>query len=319
MVCSSLVTGSGRLVGGTFILRIDDTDKEHSTAEFAKGIEDDLHWLGLDWQESCKQSDRVELYAAAAEKLKASGRLYACYETPEKLEYARKRARARGRPPIYDRAALDLDDGDRKRFEDEGRQPHWRFKLDHASIEWDDLVRGPVHFEGGNLSDPVLIRADGYPLYSLTSVVDDLDMNITHVVRGEDHVANTACQIQIMEALKGEMGGAAPTVRFAHLALLAGAAGEGLSKREGAAGLSELRNGGIEPMAVNSLLALIGTSDAIELVQTLDGLAAHFDWDKFSRATAKFDDKELLVLNAKLLHSTEFNAVADSYGDRWCR
>lgn len=296
-----------RKESGVFILRMDDTDTERSKPEFATGIEDDLRWLGLDWGESYSQSDRLALYDAAAETLKSSGRLYACYETPEELAYARKRARARGKPPIYDRAALALGDDERKRFEDEGRTPHWRFKLDHTAIDWDDLVRGAVHFEGANLSDPVLIRADGHPLYTLSSVVDDLDLGITHVVRGEDHVANTAAQVQIMEAL-----GAKPdAVRFAHVALLADAGGAGLSKREGAPGLAGLRDDGIEPMAVNSLLALIGTSDAIEPVQDLDGLAAHFAWDKFSRATARFDRADLVGLNARLLHGMDFAEVSE--------
>jgi len=293
--------------GGVFILRLDDTDAQRSRAEYASGIEDDLIWLGLGWDEMHRQSDRLDGYAAAAARLKETGRLYPCYETADELAESRRRAQAQGRAPIYDRAALKLGDGDRKRIEDAGRVPHWRFLLRHEPIGWDDLVRGRAHFEGGNLSDPVLLREDGSPLYTLSSVVDDIEMAITHVIRGEDHVANTAVQIQIMEAL----GGGAGAVAFAHLPLLVGAAGEGLSKREGAWGLADLREDGIEPMALNALLALIGTSDPVRPVADMAALVDCFTWNKFSRASPKFDAAALVQLNARLLHETSFAAIRD--------
>ncbi|MHA1113674.1 MAG: glutamate--tRNA ligase, partial [Alphaproteobacteria bacterium] len=203
-----------RAEGGRFVLRLDDTDAERSRPEFATAIERDLAWLGLAWDGVSRQSERIELYMAAAEKLKTAGRLYPCYETPEELDYTRRRQRARGLPPIYDRAALKLDADARAQLEAEGRRPHWRFLVEDAPVAWDDLVRGPVRFEGRHLSDPVLIRADGTFLYALPSVVDDGDLGITHVVRGEDHVANTAAQCQIFMAL----GLTVP--EFAHLPLL---------------------------------------------------------------------------------------------------
>lgn len=291
---------------GTFVLRLDDTDEERSTAEFAAGIEADLRWLGLHWDEFARQSDRYDRYAAAAERLKASGRLYPCYETPEELEVKRKIQLSRRLPPVYDRAALALTDADRARLEAEGRKPHWRFRLDDAvRVEWDDLVRGHTGVEMASLSDPVLIRADGTYLYTLPSVVDDIELGITHVLRGEDHVTNTAAQIQIFEAL----GGKVPV--FAHFSLLVGASGEGLSKRTGALGVAELRGQGIEPMAILSLLARLGTADPVEPQTTLDALVEGFAIDRFGRAAAKFDPEELRTLNARILHQLPFEAVAD--------
>lgn len=291
---------------GTFVLRLDDTDEERSTAEFAAGIEADLRWLGLHWDEFARQSDRYDRYAAAAERLKASGRLYPCYETPEELEVKRKIQLSRRLPPVYDRAALALTDADRARLEAEGRKPHWRFRLDDAvRVEWDDLVRGHTGVEMASLSDPVLIRADGTYLYTLPSVVDDIELGITHVLRGEDHVTNTAAQIQIFEAL----GGKVPV--FAHFSLLVGASGEGLSKRTGALGVAELRGQGIEPMAILSLLARLGTADPVEPQTMLDALVEGFAIDRFGRAAAKFDPDELRTLNARILHQLPFEAVAD--------
>jgi glutamyl-tRNA synthetase len=292
-----------RAKGGTFILRLDDTDSERSTAELATSIENDLIWLGLQWDQLERQSARMERYRETLESLKQSGRVYACYETPEELDYKRKRLMGRGKPPIYDRSALALSDKERSEYEAEGRQPHWRFKLDHADINFDDLVRGPVHFHGQNLSDPVLVRGDGTYLYMLPSAVDDIDMAVTDVIRGEDHVANTAVQIQIFEAL-----GATPPV-FAHTPLLTDIGGKGLSKRLGSMTVSSLREDGVEAMALNSYLAHIGTSDAIEPRASLADLAADFDISHTGRGTPKFDPDHLKTLNAALLHGTDFAAA----------
>lgn len=294
-----------RKEGGRFLLRLDDTDEERSREEYALAIEEDLRWLGLDWDELERQSHRYERYNDAVRRLKDAGRLYPCYETPEELERKRKLQLARKKPPVYDRDALNLTDEDRARLEAEGRAPHWRFKLDvPARVEWNDMVRGQVGTEMGSLSDPILIRGDGTFLYMLPSVVDDIDLGVTHVIRGEDHVTNSAVQVQLFEAL----GGTAPV--FAHVPLIAGASGEGLSKREGALSIRDLRDeAGIEPMAVLSLLARIGTADPVEVRTRHEDLIAGFGIDRFSRATAKFDAKELLNLNAKVLHETPFGDV----------
>ncbi|CAA7623042.1 glutamate--tRNA ligase [Magnetospirillum sp. SS-4] len=294
-----------RASGGRFILRLDDTDRERSKPEFAEAIQRDLRWLGLAWDRLETQSSRLERYAAVAEALKASGRLYPCWETAEELDFKRKLQMARGRPPVYDRSALALSRDDRLKYEVEGRRPHWRFKLEHEEVRWDDCVRGASHYHGANLSDPVLIRGDGTFLYTLPSVVDDIDFGVTHVVRGEDHVTNTAPQIQLFQAL----GGTPPA--FAHLPLLTGAGGEGLSKRLGSGSLGELRERGVEPMALCSLLARLGTSDAIVVSHSLDELAAGFAWDKFARGTPKFDPAELERLDARLLHTAGFDEVRD--------
>lgn len=290
---------------GEFLLRLDDTDPERSKEEFAAAIQEDLRWLGLEWDELFRQSDRVALYEGAVTRLKDSGRLYPCYETAQELDLKRKVQLSGGKPPIYDRAALKLGDSDRAALEAEGRKPHWRFLLNHERVHWHDRVRGEADFDCASLSDPVLIREDGSLLYTLPSVVDDLDYEITHVFRGEDHVANTAAQIQIFEALDGKVP------EFAHFALLAGSAGEGLSKREGALSIAELREHGIEPTAITSLLARIGTSDPIEPFGDLRPLIDSIELDKFGRATAKFDIHELNVLNAKILHQTRYEQVRD--------
>ena len=291
--------------GGRFILRIDDTDIERSKKEHEEAIEADLTWLGLVWDSKANQSDRFAQYEAAAAKLKQDGRLYACYETSEELDYKRKRQMARGAPPVYDRAALTLSDADKAKLESEGRKPHWRFKLDEtAEVAWHDLVRGPCHYHASHLSDPVLIREDGTPLYTLPSVVDDAEMNVTHVIRGEDHVTNTAAQIQIFNALD------APPPGFAHLPLLTGADGSGLSKRLGSLSLGELREQGLEAMALNSLLAGLGSSNTIGAVGDLDELLRTFDIGHFGRSTPKFDPEELTRLNARLLHDLPLSTVA---------
>jgi glutamyl-tRNA synthetase len=293
-----------RKAGGRFLLRLDDTDTERSTEEFAEGIREDLVWLGLDWADEVRQSDRFALYAAAVERLKASGRLYPAYETPEELELKRKRQLARGKPPVYDRAALKLTDEDRARLEKEGRSPHWRFKLEQRDVVWDDLVRGRQHVDAASLSDPVLVREDGTYLYTLPSVVDDIDLGVTHVIRGEDHVANTAPQIQLFEAL-----GVSPPA-FGHHNLLVSADGQALSKRDRALSIAALREEGLEPLAVESYAATIGTSDPVAPHASLDELVLGFDLSKLSRAPARFDGRELRLLNAKLLHMLSYEDVA---------
>lgn len=285
---------------GQFILRYDDTDVARSTQEFADGIAVDLAWIGIHPHKMVKQSERFALYDAACDKLRADGRLYACYETADEIDRRRKRQQARGLPPIYDRAALKLTDEEKKEFEAQGRKPHWRFKLDAKNVAWDDMVRGPSHIDCASLSDPVLIREDGAYLYTLPSVVDDLDLGVTDVIRGEDHVTNTAVQIQIIEAL----GGAVP--RFGHHNLLTDASGQGLSKRLGHLSLQGLREDGMEPMAVASLAVLVGSAEAVRPIATMRELADIVDLDRLSRAPAKFEVSELDHLNAKLLHAMDY-------------
>jgi len=294
---------------GKFILRIDDTDTERSTQEYEDGIRTDLTWLGLVWDDSFSQSKRFAEYDAAADKLREMGLLYPCYETADELDRKRKIALSRGRPPVYDRAALELSDEDKAKLEAEGRTPHWRFKLSGGRVEWTDLVRGDQSIDTSSLSDPILIREDGSYLYTLPSVVDDIEAKITHVVRGEDHVTNSGAQIEIFKAL----GGTAPDM--AHTPLLIGADGQGLSKRLGSLSMGELRAQGYEPMAVSSLLAKIGTSDNVEARETLDQLVAEFDFGKIGRAPARFDETELLSLNAAILHGLPFEAVKDRLAD----
>lgn len=305
-----------RRAGGTFILRLDDTDRERSKEEHVEAIRRDLAWLGLAWTREERQSRRTALYEAAAETLIGAGRIYPCYETEDELDRKRKRQLARGLPPIYDRGALRLTADDRRKLEAEGRRPHWRFRLDNTSpetglepqptiVSWNDLVRGDQTVDVGSLSDPVVIRADGTFLYTFTSVVDDIDLGITHVVRGEDHVTNTGVQVQLFDAL-----GADPP-HFAHHGLLVGSDGHALSKRFDSLSIEGFRASGLEPMAVASYAALIGTSDAIEVRQSLDDLAAGFDLGKISTTPARFDEAELASLNAKLLHMTQFAEVAE--------
>ncbi|PHZ86077.1 glutamate--tRNA ligase [Paremcibacter congregatus] len=300
-----------RQQGGSFLLRLDDTDQARSTEAFAEAIERDLAWLGLTWDEKARQSDRIPAYEAAVEKLKAEGRLYPCYETGQELDLKRKIQLGQGKPPVYDRAGLALSEEEVKAFEAEGRNPHWRFKLDlPARVEWNDLVKGHQSFDLAALSDPILIRGDGTFLYTLPSVVDDIDFGITHIMRGEDHAANSAVQAQLFEAL----GGTVPA--YAHFSLLTGAGGEGLSKRLGTASIQSYREeDGLEAMSINSLLARLGSSDPIEPMTSLEPLVAGFDFGKYSRSTAKFDPKDLETLNAKILHHTDFDAVADRLSD----
>ncbi len=290
---------------GQFVLRIDDTDLERSTKEYEAGIREDLTWLGLVWDDTFKQSERFAEYDKATEKLKADGLLYACYETAEELDRKRKIALSRGRPPVYDRAGLNLTDDEKAKFEAEGRKPHWRFKLSGTPCEWVDLVRGPQAIDTASISDPVLIRADGSYLYTLPSVVDDIDAEITHVVRGEDHVTNSGAQIEIFRALGGK------TPQMAHTPLLIGADGQGLSKRLGSLSVQQLAADGVEAIAIASLLAKIGTSDPVELKDSLQTLASEFSFEKIGRAPARFDEKELMALNAEITRGLSFEDVKD--------
>ena len=290
--------------GGKFFLRIDDTDTERSKPEYEIAIVEDLNWLGLTHDLFARQMERSDAHATAAEKLKANGRLYPAYETADELDRRRKRQVAMHKPPVYDRAALNLSAQDRAKLEAEGRKPHWRFKLSQTKVAWRDLIRGEVEIDTAHLSDPVLIREDGRFLYTLPSVADDVDFAVSHIVRGEDHVTNTAAQIEIFEAL----GARVP--EFAHFPLLIGAGGEALSKRIGSLSLREVRESGIEPLALASYLAKTGTSDAIELRASLDVLAGEFDFARIGRAPAHFDPRELEGLNAKLLHGLGYDAVA---------
>ena len=291
--------------GGRFWLRLDDTDAERSEERFAVSIREDLAWLGLHPGAEVRQSDRGALYESRFAELVAAGRIYPAYETSQELDLKRKIQLGRGLPPVYDRAALKLTDADRERLEGEGVRPHWRFRLDEgAPIEWDDLIRGHQRFDPATMSDPVIRRADGSWLYMLPSAIDDVDMGITHVVRGEDHVSNTAVQIQMFAAM-----GAAPPA-FAHQALLTGAEGK-LSKRLGSVGVDEFRAAGIEPAAVRALLARLGTSDPVEPIVEVAELAAGFDFARFGRAPARFDEAELAQVNARIVHQLPFDAVAD--------
>jgi glutamyl-tRNA synthetase len=294
-----------RREGGKFILRFDDTDLERSREEYVEGIREDMRWLGLDWDQEARQSQRFDVYAEAVAKLKAAGRLYPAYDTADELDRRRKRQLARGMPPVYDRAALKRTEADRAELEASGRRPHWRFRLEERAVTWTDLVRGEQTIEASSLSDPVLVREDGTYLYTLPSVVDDIGLGVTHVIRGEDHVANTGVQIQIFEAL-----GAKPPA-FAHHNLLTGADGQALSKRLGSLSIQSMRDEGLEPLGVLSYSATIGTSHAVEPYTSLPALAKLFDFDKLSRAPARFDINELRQLNAKLLQELAYDAVAD--------
>ena len=301
--------------GGKIILRLDDTDRERSTDENAEAIRTDLTWLGLDWDDTFRQSDRSERYEVVKHQLIASGRLYPCYETADELDRKRKRQMARGLPPLYDRAGLRLNADERAKLETGGIKPHWRFLLSNTDpadpgkfvptpVRWNDLVRGEQTLDMSSLSDPVLVRADGSFLYTFTSVVDDIDTKITHIIRGEDHVTNSGVQAQIFEAIGGKLPA------MAHYSLYVGREGEALSKRLGSLSVEGFRAAGLEPMAINSLCALLGTSDAVHPVTTLAELTSTFDLGKLSRSPSRFDPAELAALNAKLLHMLPHADVA---------
>lgn len=290
--------------GGKFMLRLDDTDAARSRPEYAAAIEQDLAWLGIGWDELVRQSDRLQRYADAAEKLKRAGLLYPCFESEEELRYKREQMIRRGRAPVYDRAMLRMTPEQRAQAEAGGKTPYWRFKLYDGTITWNDMVLGQRQVKLPSISDPVLIRADGSPLYTFTSVVDDMDFNVSHIIRGEDHVTNTGVQINLISGLGGDPN----RMRFGHLPLLVDSDGGKLSKRLDGLSLRSLRNDGVEPQAVTGYLARLGTSrDPVPL--PLDALAPEFDLGDVSRAPARFDVRQMLALNTKLLHATDFSAV----------
>lgn len=294
-----------RKTGGQFILRLDDTDRERSKEEYVDGIKADLDWLGLHWDRVERQSDRLDRYRDEAEKLRAAGRFYECFETPGELDLKRKKQLNMGKPPVYDRAALSLDDAARAKLRAEGREGYWRFQLELERIEWADGILGDLSIDAASVSDPVLIRADGQVLYTFASSVDDMDMGVTHIVRGADHVTNTATQIQIIQA----MGGTVPA--FAHHSLLTGAQGEALSKRLGTLSLRDLRAQGVERMALLSLMARLGSSQPVELRAGLDEIADGFELSQFGAAPTKFDTEDLWPLTRAHVQALPLSAVSD--------
>ncbi|RPG88998.1 MAG: glutamate--tRNA ligase [Candidatus Puniceispirillum sp. TMED245] len=298
-----------RAAGGVFMLRIDDTDTERSTPEFEASIRADLDWMGMSWDTEDRQSARLDRYDEALRQLEAIGRAYPCFETPEELALKRKAQLSAGRPPVYDRAALKLTDEQKQAFQAEGRRPHWRFRLEDTAVAWTDMVRGDVSYHMSSLSDPVLMREDGRVIYTMASVVDDIDHGITHIIRGEDHVTNSAAQIQLFEAL----GATAPVM--GHVALLAGADGEGLSKRLGSLSIGQLRDEGTEASALASLLARIGTADPVVPTADMAAIIGGFDLSRFGRATAKFDPAELAQVNARIVQQLDFDAVSPRLSD----
>jgi glutamyl-tRNA synthetase len=298
-----------RKAGGQFILRIDDTDPERSKEEYVDAIKADLDWLGLHWDRLERQSDRLDRYEAAADKLRDMGRFYEAFETPTELDLKRKKQLNMGKPPVYDRAAMDLSDEERAALRAERGDGVWRFKLNHERIEWEDDILGHTSIDAASVSDPVLIRGDGQFLYTLASVVDDTEMGVTHVVRGSDHVTNTATQIQIIQAL----GGNVPS--FAHHSLLTGPQGESLSKRLGTLSLRDLRASGVEPMALLSLMARLGSADPVELRSDMAELIEGFDITRFGAAPTKFDVNDLYPMTARILHERSFDEVKDQIAD----
>ncbi len=292
---------------GIFLLRLDDTDEERSTEVFAQAIHEDLGWLGIHHDRYERQSQRYDRYSHAIEKLKASGHLYPCYETPEELSLKRKRQLARGLPPIYDRAALTLSAEDKKALEDKGRVPHWRFKLDNTEVVWEDLSRGRVEFTGNHMSDPVLVKTDGNPVYTLASVVDDIELGVTHIIRGSDHVANTAIQIQLIQAL----GETPLRFTYAHLSLISDISGRGFSKRDGSLSLRGLREEGVEPMALNCFLATLGIGESIKPYYDMTALVEKFNIKAFSKSAIKFDPRLIRTFNQDFIAHMPWEVARD--------
>jgi glutamyl-tRNA synthetase len=295
-----------RRMGGRFLLRLDDTDQERNRPEFAEAIQHDLRWLGLDWDEMVRQSDRLELYAAAAERLKAAGRLYPCFESAEELKAKRDQQLKRRLAPVYDRAMLRLTEEQLAAALANGKRPYWRFRLSDVPVSWTDLVLGERQVKLTAVSDPVVIRADGTPLYTFTSVVDDIAMGISHIIRGEDHVTNTGVQIDIFAALGADPRG----LSFAHLPLLTDSDGGKLSKRLDSLSVRSLRQDGVEASAILAYLARLGTADD-PVPAPLAALVAGFDLSRFGKSAARFDITQMLALNRRVLHGLPFAAVAE--------
>ncbi|MCP4923327.1 MAG: glutamate--tRNA ligase [bacterium] len=292
-------------LGGTCLLRLDDTDKERCEDRYVDALKEDLAWLELSFDKTARQSDRLARYEDAVDRLKASGRLYPCYETPEELEFRRKAQRSRGLPPIYDRAALKLTEKEKAALEEQGKKPHWRFKLEETKIQWVDGVQGEVNFEPGHLSDPILLRENGIPLYTLTSVVDDVELGITHVIRGADHVANTAVQLQLCAAL----GVAPDRFTFAHFPLLTDSEGAKLSKRFKSLSLQDLRAQEIAPEALSAFLMALGTSQAPEISPNIEALSTHFDLNVYGKSSPKFSEEELHLFNTKWIRALDYEGA----------
>ncbi|MGH1577792.1 glutamate--tRNA ligase [Planktotalea sp.] len=294
-----------RKAGGTFILRIDDTDPVRSEEKYVDAVQEDLEWLGLTWDKVERQSTRLDRYSETADKLREMGRFYEAFETPTELDLKRKKQLNMGKPPVYDRSALTLSDAEKEALRAERGSGVWRYKLDQERIEWNDGILGDISIDAASVSDPVLIRGDGQVLYTLASIVDDTDMGVTNVVRGSDHVTNTATQIQMIKAI----GGNVPD--FAHHSLLTGPQGEGLSKRLGTLALRDLREAGVQPMALLSLLARLGSSQPVELRSNVEELIEGFDISQFGSAPTKFDVDDLYPLTARYNHTLPLEAVAD--------
>ena len=288
---------------GHFMLRIDDTDQERSTLEFEKAIIEDLSWMNLNWDSLEKQSTRLKRYDEVLETLLDKKRAYACYETADELSLKRKVQLSSGKPPVYDRSSLRLSDSEIADLKSKGKKPHYRFLLDHSEVTWNDLVKGQGKYHMSSLSDPVILREDGRVIYTLASVVDDIDFEITHILRGEDHMTNSAAQIQLFEAL----GSIAPNL--GHLSLLTDISGAGLSKRLGSLSLKDLRNEGIHPMAISSLLSKVGTSDPVEIKKEIETIILYFDINKFGKSKSKFDKNELSILNSKIYQLIDFEEI----------
>ena len=288
---------------GHFMLRIDDTDHERSTLEFEKAIIEDLSWMNLNWDSLEKQSTRLKRYDEVLETLLDKKRAYACYETADELSLKRKVQLSSGKPPVYDRSSLRLSDSEIADLKSKGKKPHYRFLLDHSEVSWNDLVKGQGKYHMSSLSDPVILREDGRVIYTLASVVDDIDFEITHILRGEDHMTNSAAQIQLFEAL----GSIAPNL--GHLSLLTDISGAGLSKRLGSLSLKDLRNEGIHPMAISSLLSKVGTSDPVEIKKEIETIILYFDINKFGKSKSKFDKNELSILNSKIYQLIDFEEI----------
>ncbi len=297
---------------GTFLLRIDDTDVLRSTKEFEDAIMRDVAWLGISHDEFFRQSERIDRYSEIRDKLIASGALYKCYETQEELDYKRKNAISKGNPPVYDREALKLTEAERQKLDDSGTPHYWRFKLPNKTVSWKDLIMGEISYDLNSVSDPVIMKADGTYLYTYSSVIDDIDSGITHIIRGQDHVTNTAVQIAMFEEIAGY------NLEFAHLSLLVGKDGSQFSKRLGSLNLGNIRDEGVEPMAINSLLATLGSSSDTVPFNSMDALVEYFDLSKFSTNSPKFDVEDILKINKKLLHIKSYEEIVKEIGELNC-